>query len=179
MSESSSWAKDGERAGESGWAPRAAGATGTPALARSTGSWASGRTEAGSAEAECDEAEKELKDQLEELRRQAEEEKLVMLQAELKKIIEAQEGVLNKATRDLDGVRVKKGALNREEVIRAKSLGKAQANIKSKDGAGAAGRERSTSPSTKALARASSLTNASTAAEVDGDAPVQSLTNVL
>ncbi len=78
---------------------------------------------------DLEEAEKDLKDQLEELRRQAEEEKFVQLQQELRKIIDTQDGVLNKATRDLDAVRTKKGSLNREEVIRAKSLGKMQDDL--------------------------------------------------
>jgi hypothetical protein len=78
---------------------------------------------------DLEEAEKDLKDQLEELRRQAEEEKFVQLQQELRKIIESQELVLSKQTRDLDAVKIRKGSLNREEVIRSKSLGKNQDDL--------------------------------------------------
>jgi hypothetical protein len=78
---------------------------------------------------DLDDAKKDLEEQLEELRRMAEEEKVVQLQVELRKIIEIEDGVLLKATRELDTLRKKKGALNREEVLRTKSLGKAQEDL--------------------------------------------------
>src|SRR5207247_1087519 len=67
-------------------------------------------------------AEQELQDALEELKRTIEEELMIELQTELRKIIETQETVINKPTKDLDESRKKKGSFDRAEVIKSKGL---------------------------------------------------------
>jgi hypothetical protein len=74
-------------------------------------------------------AEQELQDALDELKRIADEELMIELQTELRKIIEAQETLINKPTKDLDEIRRKKGALERGEVIKSKGLAKRQQDL--------------------------------------------------
>ncbi len=78
-------------------------------------------------------AERDLEDALAEIKRQAEEELLIQLETELRNAIQAEEAILA-STREIDTSRAKKGALDREEVLKTRGLGRTQEDLSKRMG---------------------------------------------
>ncbi|MHC4605310.1 MAG: hypothetical protein ACYTAF_00045 [Planctomycetota bacterium] len=74
-------------------------------------------------------AQQELQEQLEELKRQAEQERMVLIEQEVKKVIELQNGI-NTKTKALHDIKVVKGVLTRKEGYRANVLAESQGSLK-------------------------------------------------
>ena len=75
-------------------------------------------------------AQQEMKKQMEELRRQAEQERMVLIEQELKKIVKVQVEKINARTTALYKIREEKGFLTRGRRIEAKKLGSVQGMLK-------------------------------------------------